>query len=60
MTSGLNSITWIWHTVESRTKLFMATVDGRESFVVDAKISISVTLGVLDLPLSEIKSEQIK
>ena len=37
----------------------MTTVNGWESLVVDTKISILVTLGVLDSPLSEIKMRKL-
>ena len=37
----------------------MATVNGWEPLVVDTKISILVTLGVLDLPLCEIKMSKL-
>ena len=41
-------------------KFFMTAVNGWESFVVDTKISILIALGVLDLPLCEIKMSKLK
>ena len=38
----------------------MTTVNCWESLVSGTKISILVTLGLLDTPLSKIKNEQIK
>ena len=45
--------------VASRTKFFVATVNGWESLFVDSKISILVTLGVPDSPLYEIKMSKL-
>ena len=41
-----------------RQSFFVTTVNGWESLIVDAKISILVALGVLDSPQREIKISQ--
>ena len=43
----------------SRTKFFVTTVNSWESLIVDTKIPILVTLGVLDSPLCEIKMSKL-
>ena len=43
----------------SRTKFYVATINGWESLIVETKISILVALGVLDSPLCEIKMSKL-
>ena len=46
-------------TVASSTKFFLTAVNGWNALVVNTKISILIALGVLDLPLHEIKMRKL-